>query len=660
MTFCQIESSFSFPRAKPPTYTAWRQVPDGLKTKRQWTERGRQLLNQPTPSAILKWENEDYEACQTKLYAEDQTRETRLRPSSEAALLYFQLFTATTSKSKYLWWNDDGWQTCAQRFTHGQAKNHIAGSQAYGVFGGYETTFGAIDLDLHNGDPDVFLSQFKVLLNEFHGHDGWHYQVSESHARGVHLIQAFFERRPLADYRARLRARLKRLDAENPKLAARARAAGMKTLGELEIYPDKNQGFRLPLSAGRTVLIDKPLRMTYEPYRKDYIPDAAYYIAWIHHGKKYMPKKHVFNYVEERLAIPKRKPIPLTTTATTTKTPITPTTIGSLGPMKGRYRQTLVDFWTGTDNPPDTLNTAIRLLALVLPFYIKDEDQAVQLIEQYIDELPDHSFSDRLKAGNRKKVSQVVKSTVRQVYAGFTGQDDPEQSRQKLTATVAAWNKRGFDPTNKTTWSSHDFPQLNKMPAFNWKPAEVQQLSIVAKVLNVDLETASQITKRFISFVKTHPGECPINFVKCILKQFGVKCGHNGKTNAFLKTLHDLKWIYVRVAEQRPWRDEHPRIYRAGRARAYGVGVELIDKFNKSDKCSATLRNGSPAAAPLRTAERFVYDAEATSYLIKLNSPPTHLLYASHYDDLCFPDFDPTLESLITLNKGSPLEPVFT
>jgi len=375
-----------------------------------------------------------------------------------------------------------------------------------------------------------------------------------------------------------------------------------------------------------------------------------------------MAKKQVFNYIEERLAIPERRPVQLKTTATTIiKTTGSSTKTGSLGPMKGRYRQAMVDFWTGTHNPPDTLNSAIRLFALTLPFYKKDEDKAVQLIEQYIDQLPDHSFSDRLSAGNRKKVSRVVKSTVRQVYAGFQGQTDPEQSRQKRTATVAAWNKRGFDPTNKATWTSHTFPQLlNLKPAFNWTPAEVQQLNVVAEVLKVDLETASQITKRFISFVKSHPGECSVNFVKALLKQFGVKCGHNGKTNEFLKSLHDLKWIFVRAAEMAPWRDEHRRIYRAGRARAYGVGVELIEKFDQSKKCFASLRNGLRSAAPLRTEGGFVYDGEATSYLIAITSPPIHLLYASHFDDLRFAECDPNMESLNTFNKGSPYETVFT
>src|SRR5262249_26467181 len=65
---------------------------------------------------------------------------------------------------------------------------------------------------------------------------------------------------------------------------------------------------------------------------------------------------------------------------------------GSLGKMKGRYDKVLVDFWTGRNNPPDTLNDGIRLLALVLPFFGKSEAEAVALIEDYIDALPDWTF----------------------------------------------------------------------------------------------------------------------------------------------------------------------------------------------------------------------------------------------------------------------------
>ena len=67
----------------------------------------------------------------------------------------------------------------------------------------------------------------------------------------------------------------------HPDLAARARAAGMKTLGELEIFPDTQKGFRLPLCAGRTMLLDRPLELVFDNRLKREIHDVIGYVTWL-------------------------------------------------------------------------------------------------------------------------------------------------------------------------------------------------------------------------------------------------------------------------------------------------------------------------------------------------------------------------------------------
>jgi hypothetical protein len=68
---------------------------------------------------------------------------------------------------------------------------------------------------------------------------------------------------------------------KHPELAFKAQAAGMKTLGELEIFPSKTNSVRLPLCAGQTMLLDKPLGLIFSKRRKRNVPNVAAYISWI-------------------------------------------------------------------------------------------------------------------------------------------------------------------------------------------------------------------------------------------------------------------------------------------------------------------------------------------------------------------------------------------
>ena len=90
-----------------------------------------------------------------------------------------------------------------------------------------------------------------------------------------------------------------------------------------------------------------------------------------------------------------------------------------------------MDFWLGRLNPPDTLNIGIVLLARALPFYMNEND-AIALLEKYVDELPQITLSDRLNSANRAEIARVIRIVVTQVYACDGYQDDPELSSSKL------------------------------------------------------------------------------------------------------------------------------------------------------------------------------------------------------------------------------------
>jgi hypothetical protein len=332
------------------------------------------------------------------------------------------------------------------------------------------------------------------------------------------------------------------------------------------------------------MLLDRPLELVYDKRLKSEVQDVIGYVSWLSRDEKhYMPSEEVFRFVKDRL----RTPLPKSQAELKPDSPKTKRAsggagaLGSLGKMKGRYAQVLVDFWSGRLNVADTLNTGIRLLALPLPYYLGDQEEAIGLIERYIDDLPDVSFSSRLSGGNRAEVSRIVVRTVRQVYEGNGGQPDPEASSAKLKATVAAWRKRGFDPTDKATWHKTVTSQPCKLgPDFFWRPEEVVKVGRLQRLLNVGLQVASDAARFFLRMVKGHAGEIAVSYVKNLLEHFGVKCGHNGKANKFLDMMRQWNWIRVTAREKWYARESE----RKGRARTYAIGEAMAHKFERKPK----------------------------------------------------------------------------
>ena len=587
-----------------PVYTSWRAVPAHLQSRKRWKRDRRMIRPKQPPKAIFEWQ----EVCQTSveelntdgtttwrkepctitnrchLYSYDQTAPYRGSRRGHAVDIYWLYFASQGGRDNYLWHTDKGWYTCSGRLEEWQVKKHLTNDAIYGVWGGKRTRFGAIDLDLHNGDKSIFLEQFQVLLDEFHGKDRWHYQVSDANAGGVHLIQVYPDLIPVSECRARLREKLEALDRTHPELAERARAAGMKTIGQLEIFPDPSHGFRLPLCQGRTMLLHEPLPKVYDKRYKRELPDVIHYVSWLSRPHAYMPAEDVFNYVAARLRDP--QPVNATRKSSTNSTKPAKQSGGateirsSLGKMKGRYADVITGFWSGELTQPDTLNDGIRLLALMLPYYV-DELEAVDLIEQYIDELPDDSFSDRLSSGKRSAVSRVVRNTVQAVYDGNRGQPDPQLSKAKLDLTYQAWQRRGFNPTDKSTWTkttqSDVAPSL--APDFNWTIDEIPRIAVIQKLLVCDIDVASKALKHLLRLIKAHRGEVAIAYVRVILAGFGIKCGgHHGKVNKLLQLLRDWGWIYVRCEERWHGVDSEGNKL-PGRARAYGIGPAIRHKF---------------------------------------------------------------------------------
>ncbi|HMP02778.1 MAG TPA: hypothetical protein PKD86_08990 [Gemmatales bacterium] len=278
-------------------YRGWGQVPRGLRTRGQWDDHNRRVLSAANPEGILVWPETvkvrdeagaptgyaDVRCRTARLYREGQSKPFVPTTLEVAHRQFYDTFVRPCSRERYGYWSESkGHWTCvwdALRKQH--VRSHVNGTSVYGVYGGTHTRFAAIDLDLHHGDRDVFLDQLRILLAEFCGREGWHIQVADRNAGGVHLLKVVPETK-LDDLRASLRATLQLLDSQHPQQAERARASGMKPLSEVEVYPSPTQVFRLPLCRGRTMLLDRPLALV-ENARARYgvVQDVAGYIRWL-------------------------------------------------------------------------------------------------------------------------------------------------------------------------------------------------------------------------------------------------------------------------------------------------------------------------------------------------------------------------------------------
>jgi hypothetical protein len=280
-----------------PVFCSWGQVPKGLRTRSQWDDQNHRVLSGSKPAGIFVWsetiEVRDGEGkltgfcdvrCRTaNLYGVGQTTPFVPTAREVAHRKFFDIFVRPSSRQRYGFWSDDdGHWKCVRGFIGKQrVRSHVNGASIYGVYGGTRSRFVAIDLDLHRGDRNVFLDRLEILLTEFGGKDGWHLQVADQSAGGVHLLKIVPET-SLDALRAGLRASLQLMDHKHPEQARRARASGMKSLGEVEVYPNQRQVFRLPLCRGRTLLLDRPLALVENVRaRNGVVQDVEGYIRWL-------------------------------------------------------------------------------------------------------------------------------------------------------------------------------------------------------------------------------------------------------------------------------------------------------------------------------------------------------------------------------------------
>lgn len=289
---------------------------------------------------------------------------------------------------------------------------------------------------------------------------------------------------------------------------------------------------RLPLARGRVLLLDKP-------HTTPILEDC---IVWQIHPS-YCSLEQAMGVIFEIIQPETRASSPKEGQGRKDRSDNRLPIVNVFGALKGRYAKVLVEFWEGRVTPPDSLNCAIVLTARMMPSYFSQPEDAMQCIEGLIDTLPDVGFSDRLSTGRRSEVGRVVRACVHAAYDGNGHQRDAELSNRKLRSVFAAWERKGFSLIDRSTW---DRCVCTVQPAKEcaWTDEDKSALAYLAKILHVDVHVASHAAGRFLSVLVGHAtGEMSVMYVKNMLADCGVKCGHHGKVNEFLGALRQAGWI---------------------------------------------------------------------------------------------------------------------
>jgi hypothetical protein len=558
-----------------PSFPSRIERPAGLLGRSEWKKKGRIVLSKSKPIAEM-WN--DGWGC-LPLYSFEQTNLYAPTPRTQAVDAFWSTFVTSHNKGVFIRrlpgenWKTFGKPDSPIYLRHSDLTKHLSGAATFGIRGGAHTQWGIIDLDLHFGDKAVFMDQFRLLLSAFHGLAGWHFHVGEG---GVHLCQVF-SRMPVVMWRHRVRRTLRELDEQHPELAEDARRAGMKTLAESELYPDPRHGVRLPLSAGRTVLIDKPLQLV--THRKKLVQDVIRYMEWVKdENKAYMPVMQVLDFARNTVKCRDRRVTLSTNTAKAIdlfyKHPPSQEGVRS-GPennlpgpsLKGRFAQELVAFWNGKPSAIPNIHHAVIQTARMLPYELDDPQDAIDLLHEYVEALPvlnSQSYSDP------KQRDAQIRSRVQKVYHGDGWLKDVEGAARKLARTASAWHSRGFYISRKETWADR--------PRRKWQFAEKERaaiLRLIRPVLKCDDAAAISAVERFVGFVSLHSRNAiPITAIPTILDGLPIRWGKHGKAGRFVRVLKGLGWI-----DHSQHRFVPRGSTRKGHARRYWIGEKLRHHF---------------------------------------------------------------------------------
>jgi hypothetical protein len=423
----------------------------------------------------------------TPLFHLDQTVPYRATNRTRAYFAFEEIFLKYSRKDCWIrktdlatgeeledWITETEWPFASRphlrnRLTENLIRKHINQKQIIGLKGGELTRFILIDLDFHGRNLRVFEDQAEVLLNAFHGVGTWHYQVKHRDVTGIQFIHVFDEAKELKVVRNALRKLLQDLDRQHPELAKKAKAAGMKTLADLEIYPtrDNGNGVRLPLCRDREMLLDKPLPLV--TYRSRQVQDVESYMRWLDDPhRQYMPKERILDYLHYFALEPLVPPTPPQPNPATSN-------LAAIDhkAWRGNLRRWLHEFWIEGNANDRLLNEHIAVLCRLAHVYGYQEADIIHRVSAFVRELPlcAASCSSRLLKRQYRSIDNVIRGTARYACQNNGHQHDSKTSTEIFAQALMRWP--GCDPLDKTTWS---LPVAQETVTPNWTEQQRRRL----------------------------------------------------------------------------------------------------------------------------------------------------------------------------------------
>lgn len=508
---------------------------------------------------------------------------------------YIERNSDPTAKAK--WWTRDRNQRTSLLepfvfFSESLLKAHVNHRSIYGVKAkeGRKQWWAAIDLDAHldkGDDRELFLRQAEALLAHVQG-KGWRVCVGTYVVTGLHLLKVFDESQPLDKIHNDLRTLLREVATLHPELDADAAARGMKPFEKLEVFPDVNRGFRLPLGRGYTALLDRPLGTVHHHTidgTKLFGADVESFMSWdgtemtladkMLYIRQRLPTTNAEVVRQARQAVKRSQ-----TVQRREEEPVVKAVNDKqvLGPLKGRYRHVLVEFFSGRLQRTKSLQVGILLgvNALWSEGYPVDRrtDYLLDLLKGF--EITNSQFSSRMNNGDWEAIEADIEHIVQVVENRRSQPNLSEADRRScegLRRWAAAMQTIGFRFGDPSTWNHTSSPKLDVVLT---PEDEAVIAELIAPVFGLDSTSTTAAVKEIVKVValKVRSGDgISQEYRRAVLVDHGVQCRHNSKLAKCWDAL--VATNFLTVAE-----DERFKAGRHdGRARVYGIGNRLAERL---------------------------------------------------------------------------------
>jgi hypothetical protein len=584
-------------------YRSFRDIPPGMSTNETWMLHRRKALPGAQPVAYFRPEDfvpEPFGSqCGIPLYRFDQTRDYHPRPETVAAQQFYDFFVASQNRHKYGLW-DDGWRkrgrpvkpywlTLEKYLSRAKIRDHLRGKDIYGCWGNLWTTWFALDVDYHVGDPALFLEVLRILneLEAFLPQVRWVYALNRNAITGLHLIGLLPEPRLLEDVHRDLRKVLAYLEDEQTDRLQQYRPAKMTEedfhpIANLEIYPATNHNFRLPYAADRITITDEGLNY---PGQVDLKGNLVKFMEYVRDpSRRAIPLARVIDHIQSHVRMTPPQSKKATRSGQRQKKKSSGNGMGRVEPLKGRHLEFLTGVVLGTESmPADTIGCwatpALRHLMLVDGL---GSQEALAKLEEFYEAIPDPSFSDRLSKGNLHELLRTDAYTAAKIEEGNLYQPRPEESAEKFARVKDYCQRIGFAFADPSTWNvlqnrrqcPFDITDVDFCLTFEEKLA-IKETG--AALLKCDIPSVYQAGHCVKAFITKYPGrELPARLVPqlCaglpiswhIPSDAGTRCK---KAEKFLALLCRLG--VIKVVQPKEWHGPgHP----ANRAFRYGLPTD--------------------------------------------------------------------------------------